>query len=94
MLRWLVARDDLPPMDVYGLCNGLNLSEDVLTAMAGLFAHKRSGGEKDAVEGVTVLDALIEDALREEAPRPDRIDITTHALLDEADALFRRLIDA
>ena len=91
MLKWLAAHDDLPPMDVYGLSHGLNLDEEVIAAMAGLFAHKRSGGEKDAVAGVAVLDALIEAALREEAPRPDRIDIATHPLLEAADALFLTL---
>lgn len=93
MLMWLNAREELPPMDVNGLSNGLNLAEEVLAAMAGLFAHKRFGGEKDAVEGVAVLDTLIENALRDEAPRPDRIDIGAHPLLQEADALFRSLIN-
>ena len=94
MLMWLNARDDLPPMDVKGLIDGLNLSGEAISAMAGLFAHKRTGGEKDAVAGVAVLDALIEDALRDEAPRPDRIDIGAHPLLGEADAIFRNLIGA
>ncbi len=93
MLGWLAARDDLPPMEVHGLSHGLNLDEEVTVAMAGLFAHKRSGGEKDAVAGVAVLNALIEGALREEASRPDRIDIATHPQLDAADALFLTLLD-
>jgi len=91
MLRWLAMRNDLPPMDMHALSNGLNLNEDILAAMAVLFAHKQSGGEKDTVEGVAVLDALIEDALRSEAPRPDRIDIAAHPLLEAADALFQNL---
>ncbi len=92
MLTWLKTRDDLPPTDVKGLCDGMRLSGDVIPAMAGVFAHKRTGGEKDAVAGVAVLDALIEDALRDEAPRPDRIDIATHPLLAEADDLFLTLL--
>jgi hypothetical protein len=88
MLKWLATRDDLPPMDVLGLSDGLKLSEDIVSAMASLFAQKRSGGEKDTVAGVAALDALVADALREEAPRPNRIDITNHPLLTEADALF------
>jgi len=91
MLKWLEACDGLPPMDVKALGDGLSLGDDAVAAMAALFAHKRAGGEKDAVEGVAVLDALIEDVLRDEAPRPDRIDIATHPRLDAADALFLTL---
>lgn len=87
MRLWLKRRDDLPPMDVHNLCNGLDLSQEAVNAMAALFAHKRDGGEGDTVRHSPALDDLIREALTDKPPRPAKCYVDPRQLR-EADDLF------
>jgi predicted nucleotidyltransferase len=91
-LRWLKRRTDLPAMDAAGLCAGIGLKEEVLTALADLFTRKRTAGEQDLMPRIPVLDSLIADALAEKSPRP-AIDDLPALNVAEADRVFRRVLD-
>lgn len=91
-LRWLKHRSDLPAMDASGLCAGIGLDETVVTALADLFARKRTAGEQDLMPRVPVLDSLIADALAEKPPRP-AIDEPQTLQVAAADRVFRRVLD-
>lgn len=92
MRLWLKCRSDLPPMDVHGLCSGLDLTPEAIGEMASLFARKRDGGEGDAVPPLPALDILIREALTDKPPRPSKRDINPQRLR-EADALFADFLE-
>ena len=91
MLRWLDHRDDLlPPMDVASLADGLD--EATSNGLAELFARKSSGGEKDAIPRVPVLDELISRQLANMTPRPAKTQDTD--MVEKADGIFAGLLGA
>ncbi|MFT4090097.1 MAG: nucleotidyltransferase domain-containing protein [Asticcacaulis sp.] len=91
MLLWLNTRDDLPPMDVHTLCKGLNLEDGLLKALSELIRSKRSGAERERATSADALNAFIGKQLETPAIQPDKVDVSTHRYLPQADQLLSGL---
>lgn len=91
-LQWLRERGEAPPMDLPSLLAGLELPQDVSSALEHLRAAKRASSEVGVGPPIPELDAYIEEqaqwGLRAKGrpPEPDPV------LLERSNAFFRAAV--
>jgi len=94
-LRWLrLVPGQRPPMDLPGLLAGLDLTAEVRDCIDALLVRKRVTNELGDGPRMPALDALIESELQRPDPVVAPTTPTRQDLVDEANALFRRLVNA
>ena len=94
MLAWLNSQKGLPPMDVYHLCAGLALHDELIRAIGSLIRAKASARERDPVSQANILDTFILSQLRVVAERPAKVDASLHSLAPRADEVFLQTLGA
>jgi len=90
-LKWIDEFQDVPPMDMRGLCSQSSLDEKLLAEIKRLLELKSSANEKDVVPRNALLDKFITSVLQKEV-RKQKTKGLDQGVLEKADQLFRDLI--
>jgi hypothetical protein len=91
-LRWLRNRGTPPPMDLSSLMAGVNHPPELGQEIFRLVHRKACGGERDAIDRISTIDAFISRTLEQPVNRPGGIN--RHDISARADALFASIVYA
>jgi predicted nucleotidyltransferase len=69
-LVWLRTQSDLPPMDLPSLLSGIDLGGELRDAISQLLGRKAISGEATMIDREALIDAFLEDVLRDQTPTP------------------------
>jgi predicted nucleotidyltransferase len=86
---WLQRLKSLPPMDMPRLLEGIGPSQTIRDAIADLVTRKAVSREGDMTARISSLDAFMEEALSDPAPRPSIDDQTQDKT--RFDRIFREI---
>lgn len=90
--QWIQQYNEVPPMDIISLCNGLIKEGELLNTISSLISKKATAKEGDVIPRNSILDLYIESILKDVAERPVRLLKDNSVFINEADDLFRRII--
>ncbi|WP_010298039.1 nucleotidyltransferase domain-containing protein [Candidatus Odyssella thessalonicensis] len=91
MLAWLRLFKEVPPMDIYNLCEGLLLRPQLREIMGEIISMKAVANEKDAIPRAVMLDEYINTILVNKVTKPLAAIPSEFSLL-KANQIFKKII--
>lgn len=90
-LRWIESRQDLPPMDINSLQNGLIVNKEIQSEISNIITLKKTATEADTIPRKTILDDLIVETLSCKREKPLKKEKDDSNIIF-ANSLFREIL--
>ena len=91
-LRYTIAFEKMPPTPFAAVLEGVELSPDEREAVRDVLAKKETAHESDILLPDAKIDGLLEDRYDTIASHSWRARVSTEAVIDQLDALFRSCV--
>jgi uncharacterized protein len=89
--NWIINNKTIPPMNLFELIKGLEISDNINYEIDQLLKIKESSNEKDKIKRIKIIDDFIFEHLEKYISLSDNLS-TANEKLDNIDNYFRKLV--